>query len=451
MYDSRMRSPQKAPLLVALVVCLAGCEDTPDLDAEALRDPESCRGCHPNHYREWASSMHAYAAEDPVFVAMNARGQRETGGALGDFCVRCHAPVALRTGATKDGLNLAALPRPLRGVTCAFCHQIDAVAGTHNNPLRSADDGVLRGGIQDPVRTGAHRSAYSTLHDRNGTDSASLCGSCHDVVTPAGVPIERSFVEWQASIFGQAGAPAGQRLSCGACHMPGRQALAAQAPGTGLRRVHDHSMPGVDIALSPFPDIEAQTQAVQRDLDPTLAATLCVTADDIIVTLDNVGAGHAFPSGASQDRRAWVEVIAYAGAREVYRSGVVQDGQPVTEAGDPRLFLLRDRLLGAAGQEVHMFWEAASYKSALLPPAVTTDPRDPRFFHAVERRYPISGLSPDRVEMRARIRPLPLEVLDELVASGDLDPAVRGRVPTFSLAGATLTWRRDGGRGCVPE
>ena len=54
--------------------------------------------------------MHAYAADDPVFVAMNQRGQRETAGALGDFCVKCHAPVAVHDGLTTDGLNLATLP-----------------------------------------------------------------------------------------------------------------------------------------------------------------------------------------------------------------------------------------------------------------------------------------------------------------------------------------------------
>lgn len=55
--------------------------------------------------------MHAYAAEDPVFVAMNQRMQRETNGAAGTLCVQCHAPMAVRLGKTKDGLNLAELPR----------------------------------------------------------------------------------------------------------------------------------------------------------------------------------------------------------------------------------------------------------------------------------------------------------------------------------------------------
>ncbi|MFS8068718.1 MAG: multiheme c-type cytochrome, partial [Byssovorax sp.] len=59
------------------------------LTTEELMDPQACVRCHEEHVRAWSGSMHAYAAEDPVFVAMNARGQRETNGALGDFCVKC--------------------------------------------------------------------------------------------------------------------------------------------------------------------------------------------------------------------------------------------------------------------------------------------------------------------------------------------------------------------------
>src|SRR3954465_428275 len=61
------------------------------LSLEKLMDPETCKGCHPKHYEEWSGSMHAYAAVDPVFNAMNKRGQRETSGQLGKFCVQCHA------------------------------------------------------------------------------------------------------------------------------------------------------------------------------------------------------------------------------------------------------------------------------------------------------------------------------------------------------------------------
>ena len=32
-----------------------------------FRQAETCRPCHPVHYEEWKSSMHAYEMKDPVF------------------------------------------------------------------------------------------------------------------------------------------------------------------------------------------------------------------------------------------------------------------------------------------------------------------------------------------------------------------------------------------------
>lgn len=87
---------------------------------DPLLDPETCAECHPQHYDEWLGSMHAYAADDPVFLAMNARGQRETEGELGAFCVQCHAPMAVEFDLTEDGLNLDAMPQKFKGVTCYF-------------------------------------------------------------------------------------------------------------------------------------------------------------------------------------------------------------------------------------------------------------------------------------------------------------------------------------------
>ena len=74
---------------------------------------------------------------------------------------------------------------------------------------------------------------------------------------------------------------------------------------------------------------------------------------------------------------------------------------------------------------------------------------DPRFFHAVTRSWEI-GVVPDRVTARLHIRPVGLDVLDDLIESGDLDPAVRERMPTFTLDGATLEWRQGVDEfGCV--
>src|SRR5437762_12275346 len=92
-----------------------------------LLDPQACAGCHQEQFNDWAGSMHAYASNDPVFLAMNKRGQRETNGALGKFCVNCHAPMAVREGKTTDGSNLEQLEPKYKGVTCFFCHSIDRI------------------------------------------------------------------------------------------------------------------------------------------------------------------------------------------------------------------------------------------------------------------------------------------------------------------------------------
>jgi hypothetical protein len=419
------------------------------LTTDQLMDPEACSTCHPDHFKEWSGSMHAYAGEDPVFLAMNARGQRETKGALGDFCVKCHAPMALGTGATKDGLNLADVPAKLRGVTCFFCHSVDAVNGTHDNPLTLASDGVMRGGISDPVKTGAHEAAYSSLMDRTTADSSSLCGSCHDIIAPLGAHLERTYAEWQGTLFSHADT----RLSCSQCHMDGRSGLAAQAPGVKLRKVHGHGFPGVDVALTDFPEQATQTAAIQASLDTTLQAALCVKGADspgatIQVVLDNVGAGHLWPSGVAHDRRAWVEVQAFAAGKVIYQSGVVADDESVTKSPDPDLWLMRECLFDKADKPVAMFWEAASFETAQLPGPTTNVPTDPDYYLThVFRTFPrptstpaALATPPDRITMRVRIVPVGLDVLDDLVASGDLKAEVKAKMPVFTLAGTTLEW-----------
>ncbi|MCB9529723.1 MAG: hypothetical protein H6701_15270 [Myxococcales bacterium] len=432
-------------LTLALVAPLAGCDDEPApvLTAAQLLDPASCAECHPTHYREWLGSMHAYAAEDPVFRAMNARGQRETDGALGAFCVQCHAPMALRMGLTTDGTNLDDVPAHLRGVTCVFCHTVEAVDGTHNNPLRLASDGVMRGGIRDPIQAGGHAMAYSPLHDRDDLRSSALCGACHDVVTPNGVHLERTYLEWQQSLFNDPDPR--RRNTCNDCHLPGRDEPIAAVAGAPVRRHHDHSMPGVDVALTPFPEAEAQRALVQRELDTLIVTELCVVprngGAEVEVYLENIAAGHSVPSGASHDRRLWVELVARAGGEVVYRSGVVGDGEPIAELADPDLWLLGERGFDALGRSAHFFWEIVRTEPEQLPSPNLLPPGTPGYVNPhVGKRYVVIGETPDRIDLRVRLRPMGLDVLDSLVASGDLDPAVRDAMPTFDLAGAALTW-----------
>ena len=299
----------------------------------------------------------------------------------------------------------------------------------------------MRASISDPFATRPHGAEYSVLLDRSRAESAPACGSCHDIVSPHGAAIERTFTEWQQSVFSQQ--PNGS--TCGTCHMAQSTSdkQAAYVAGSPLRRPHSHTFPAVDVALTPFPDTQHQRNQVQAFLDTTLQSALCVEplggASVINVILDNVATGHFFPSGAAQDRRAWVEVVAYLGGSEVYRSGVVPDGTAVTSLTDPDLWLLRDCMFDDAGSKVAMFWQAASYEGNELPALLTFDPSDPRFYQTHKiKTYPSSGalpLTPDRVTLRVRLQPVGLDVLDDLIASGDLAPEVRAAMTTFTIGG----------------
>lgn len=466
---SRTSPPRRAPFTtarstgLAVGFLLAACaEPAPDLAArDDLVDPETCADCHPRHYEEWSSSMHAYASDDPVFLAMNRRGQRETEGELGDFCVRCHAPMALLEGATSDGLDLEEVPQRLKGVTCFFCHSVDSVEGNHNNPLHLSGDLKMRGQYADPVENSIHRSAYSPLHDRDREDSAALCGACHDIVVQEQAAIERTFQEWQASVFsGSDGA------TCGQCHMdqsPNPTPI-ADAPGVFARRHHGHVLPGVDVALTPFAGTAEQRSAVQALLDTTLQSALCVAdlgdGAAIRVILDNVGAGHGFPSGSAQDRRVWTEVVAEKDGAVVYESGRVDASESVEATADPDLWLLGDCMLGADTEPVRMFWEARDYVSTQLPAQATFDPADPRYYQThVIQRYPRSTSQaldsmPDRVTMRVRVRPLAFDLIDDLVDSGDLRAELRDAVATFDVDlgdGPVLEWTPSAVNGSYLE
>jgi Cytochrome c554 and c-prime len=437
------------------------------LSREEMLQPIKCAPCHVRHFDDWTESMHAKAADDPVFIAMNKRGQRETGGKLGTFCVKCHAPMAVRDGKTTDGLNLASLPTYYKGVTCFFCHSINSVGESHNNAsVNLATDLVMRGELTNPppVANSAHGSAYSTFHDDQQKDSATMCGSCHDIDSPAGGHIERTFAEWSASAFS---GPKGSTCTFTACHIrevPGQIPIATGGPE---RKFHPHDFPAVDVSLetstsnvdggdladggaataegggpiasSALPATTNVQNALNSD---ALQGALCVTVNSgIRVILDTTNIGHQWPSGAAQDRRAWAEVIAYgADGGMIYSSGVVPDGTPVTSIQDPDLWLLRDCMFDAESRPVVNFWEAASTNGYELPALLTNNRLDPNFYaNHIVQSFPRTASGqltarPARVTLRMRIQPVGLDVLQDLVQSGDLDPTVVAKMPTFDVS-----------------
>lgn len=444
----------KRTLTLAATFALLACESStgevqPALTREELLKPESCKQCHTAHYEQWSGSMHAYAADDPVFLAMNRRGQEATNGTLGPFCLNCHAPMAVREGQITDYANLDTVPQHLKGVTCYFCHNAVDVGIEHNNAnLVLSNDNVMRGPIRNAKEPSTHKVAYSSFHDGVTADSSLMCGTCHDIVTPNGLHLEQTYKEYTESIFSVQGG-LGTFDTCQGCHMPfakgGKRPIAESTgrPGelVAARDFHPHLWPAVDVALTDsWPHDQAMRSAVGAcELPSALSASVSLERDpgplgELKVTM-SAETGHHFPSGAAQDRRLWVELIAYDETmNELYRIGEIgpQQVEETREGEHPCLF--REWLWDAAGEHTHDFWEAATKTGKLMPFASSAGAA---LGHTASCQFrppiALATTPPAFVDLIMQMRPMGIDVLQDLVSTGHLTPDVVTRMPTFTV------------------
>ena len=188
---------------------------------------ETCAGCHVDIAREWADSLHARAATDPLYVA-DLKHQGEP-----FYCDHCHAPLVEQRATVVDGLWIP-WPDPVprasanerhqpglraEGVTCVACHQRDgAMIGPHATDL-----------APHPVRVSGE------LRDPE------FCEGCHvldvELVGDLRRPIADTLNEWRGY------RAAGGDKVCVDCHMP-RVADRPIATGGPPRASHNHAMLG---------------------------------------------------------------------------------------------------------------------------------------------------------------------------------------------------------------
>ncbi len=91
-----------------------------------------------------------------------------------------------------------------------------------------------------------------------------------------------------------------------------------------------------------------------------------------------------------------------------------------------------------------MMWQAASsstypngYAPLTLPPTLL-----PNVAHTLDARYQLlDAAKVAKVRIRLRMRAVGVDVLQDLVGTGDLDPALVAQQPTFTLFGAAVEWR----------
>jgi MYXO-CTERM domain-containing protein len=371
-------------------------------------------------YFGWQGSMMGNSARDPVFWAGVAIASQDDPGNTSD-CVRCHAPRAFLEG-RGDAIAMDELTPPdLAGVECELCHRMVDDAGVPAGNARYTVDDIEVNGEVPRRGPWAYEDGepgdppHEWVNDPF-TGGSRMCGTCHDVTTPRerldddGVGLgvsfneQRTYSEWLGSDFAVEGA--GFR-SCQDCHMP----AVTDAPGcfdnanagvvhaTGGRR-HDlvganrfmtellRDIYGTDEIADFYFDnsIERMDEmlatAASMEVEAPADVDLGVGLSGLAVTVTN-NTGHKLPTGYSEGRVMWIEVIASYGDTVVWSSGAWDGTAMPTD--DPQLHTYRgvaEQL--ESGTTLHLLLNDHWVEDTRLPPAglvanIETDPVGDRY------------------------------------------------------------------------
>ncbi len=189
-----------------------------------------CGECHPNQYKQWSVSSHAYAAVSPMFNKFEQTINDISRGTVNYFCVRCHASVGTSLGERRDIAWWDRSGAAREGITCVTCHRVGEAYGKVNGARR-----ITPGDIAEPVfgpfdTTGVLKAIgnarrYKILVSSDQPDKAQFCASCHQVAVHAGIKLETVWEEWRASPAAKEG------IVCQDCHMSSFPGQPAQVVG----------------------------------------------------------------------------------------------------------------------------------------------------------------------------------------------------------------------------
>ncbi|MFZ5442664.1 MAG: multiheme c-type cytochrome [Myxococcota bacterium] len=240
----------RAALASALV--LVGCAG-PLADTDA----RSCGSCHVEQLANWEGSAHARSTSSPVFQALLPRVEAAWGATARAQCVACHQP-----GHGGDAT-----------IGCASCHLAIGNRGEANGAL------VVKTTVPVAGPRGDASRAPHEVTRRGFFESASLCGTCHEVQTPH--LVEETLTEYRAS-------SRASEDECASCHFD------------------DHRFPGLEPKWGQSPEARRAGQEAAVAL-VARALKLEVTSSGE-VRLTNHGAAHGVPTGQLSLRDLWVDV-----------------------------------------------------------------------------------------------------------------------------------------------
>jgi hypothetical protein len=249
-------------------------------------DANTCRGCHPDNYREWSLSTHAHALDDPQYIAELAKPEQPRW-----LCLNCHIPNANQrrqlidenTRVLSPGHDLSRIderPNPAfdeklqhEAITCASCHVRPGEGGL----------GVIVGARGDTAAPHVTRKGRAELRD--------VCVRCH---SPGHGRISPTFVCWfETSEEIAQGSFAGQK-DCVDCHMP--EVERSVAPGYPARKTRQHHWLGGGVPKSYDLFDALPDHGWQSALDVKVVIREA-HSNGVVVDLHNARAAHMIPTG----------------------------------------------------------------------------------------------------------------------------------------------------------
>ncbi|MCB8838181.1 hypothetical protein [Aurantimonas sp. VKM B-3413] len=395
-------SPGNLPLLSTW---LRGEDGTGSVDPTEWQNSAVCGTCHAQVFKDWANSMHHLMGQsNPYYMVMEDMAAKVEGEPFRKWCMGCHSPQAVLTGALKtagtshlfdrDGAALVAeladyVHTTDEGAGCILCHRVDKLedagptAGGNASfsvslkdrerfPGEDSDWSALRWAAHRAIRAKpeTHAQSYSSPE----ISSPELCASCHEEFSPGtGAFIAGTYSEWAASPYNAPDDPLRNR-TCLDCHMHSDidrigEAVPGQSTDGGPVKpnVRSHQFTGAQYHLVGLRDPKL------RDMSVALlrrAATLDARLDEkgqIVLRVTNSGAGHNLPGGVSDLRQMWLQVtVTDADGKTVLTSGRPGPGGHLPE--DVRMF--HKVLGGEDGEPVGLlFWHFGKMlKDTRIPP-----------------------------------------------------------------------------------
>jgi hypothetical protein len=286
---------------------------------EDFQPPKFCgTSCHTDFYQQWTQAMMSQAYThhwDEIEYFKLAVPHAEKDSVVAGVkagCNGCHTPMAFMAGDVPPpfpGKN----SRANEAVACDVCHTVTGFAGdTPHNFNFISEPGKTKYGPREGKNSPEHNMVKSEFLGK-----AEFCGTCHNEMSPYGVWVKSTQLEWKDGPYAKEG------IKCHDCHMTYAAGLSA-AMGNKYPDVRQHLFHGAHDPGKVRGTIELRIHPDIREVEP---------GDKVkfTVALFNQKTGHKFPSGSVEDRIVWMHVEAVDAAGKVYHLPVDKKGFPGEE------------------------------------------------------------------------------------------------------------------------